>query len=375
MIMKEVLFLWLLSAFVYPLRAQQFNESENTGYRIINIPDTEAASTAGVARYVNAHFAGDRNKFRAIYTWVVSNIKYDKDSANIINAKGDPLERITIAMRRKRGVCDNFAAIFNDISSKAGLMCAVVTGYTRQSGIVDKTGHSWCAVRVDNEWYLCDPTWDVGNSMQPGYFMVSPAEFIESHMPFDPMWQLLHYPVSHEQFYGGNFYRAGYTSYFNFPDSIFAYNRMDSLHKLQSAALRIQNEGIYNARVRDQYNYVKMHIEMINQQEEVDLYNASVADLNDATAILNHFIEYRNNQFMPAKTDVELLSLLNGIDRRIDSSLVKLGAIDNSKATLTLGTADIRARLEVLQEKTKAQQAFLDQYLNTTPASRKSLFY
>ena len=121
-------------------------------------------------------------------------------------------------------------------------------------------------------------------------------------MPFDPLWQFLNYPISHEQFYNGNFSKKPGTPYFNFSDSVTAFIQMDSLHRFQSSALRIQKQGLYNFRVKDNYNYIKMHIEMINQDKDVDLYNSSVADLNDVTTILNNFIQYRNKQFTPEKT-------------------------------------------------------------------------
>ena len=156
---------------------------------------------------MRSHFDSERTKVRAIYAWVTTNLKYDKDSANIINSDINPEAKITVALRRRKGVCENFAAIFNDICLKTGLTSFVINGYTKQSGTVDKTGHSWCAVFINKNWYLCDPTWDEGSGLNSKYFLVQPTEFIESHMPFDPLWQLLNYPISHEQFYSGNIYK------------------------------------------------------------------------------------------------------------------------------------------------------------------------
>jgi len=207
------------------------------------------------------------------------------------------------------------------------------------------------------------------------YFLVQPSEFIESHMPFDPLWQLLEYPVTHDQFYSGNVYKKPGAPYFNFADSIAAYTQMDSLQRLESAAMRIQKYELYNTQVKNNYNYIKMHIEMIDQDKDLDLYNSSMADLNDATTILNSFIEYRNRQFTPEKTDKELEALLDGIDQKLESSSKKLDEVDRSKATLTLGTDQVRNRLNGLLEKVKVQKDFLHRYLTTDKANRKSLFY
>lgn len=355
--------------------AQEDNEYRDIDKEVLNIPGSQANSTGDIAGYVRSHFNSERAKVRAIYAWVTTNLKYDKDSANLINSGVDPEAKITVALRRRKGVCENFAAIFNDICLKAGLTSVVISGYTKQSGFVDKTGHSWCAVRIDGIWCLCDPTWDEGSALNSKYFLIQPTEFIESHMPFDPLWQLLNYPISHEQFYNGSIYKKTGTPYFNFSDSVTAYMEMDSLHKFHSTALRIQKYRLYNSLVKDNYNYINMNIEMIDQDQEVELYNSSMADLNDATTILNNFIEYRNRQFTPEKTDAQLQALLDGIDTRLDSSLKKLDGVDKSKATLTLGTEAARNRLNVLLVKIKEQKDFLTRYLNTDKRYRKSLFY
>jgi hypothetical protein len=150
---------------------------------------------------------------------------------------------------------------------------------------------------------------------------------------------------------------------------------MDSLQKLQSSALRVLNEGLYNPLVKDNYNLIRMHIEIINQDKDVNLYNSSVADINDATAVLNNFIQYRNNQFNPERTDAELQSLLEGIDNKLRSSLSKLDEIDKSEATFTIGTQQVRERINALMANTKEEKDFVQRYTSTAKSNRPSLFY
>ncbi|MEP6951579.1 MAG: transglutaminase domain-containing protein [Ginsengibacter sp.] len=372
--MRKMLFLLLLVCLIKVLNAQDFAVYTSIDRMAFNIPDSMTNSTGDIARYVKSHFSGDRTKVRSVYVWVTANIRYDKDSANVINTGINPEAKITYALRRRKGVCENFAAIFNDISIKAGLTSFVVNGYTKQSGTIDKTAHSWCAVFIDTTWYLCDPTWDNGSGMNSKYFLVQPAEFIESHMPFDPLWQLLNYTVSHQQFYSGNIYKNKDAPYFNFSDSVTAYLRMDTLHQLQSTELRIQKQGIYNSRIKDNYNYVKMLIEIINQGKDVGLYNSSVSDVKYAATVLNNFIEYRNKRFTPEKTDAELAALLKGVDDKLNSSLKKLDVVDKSQASFTLGTESLRTQLNILLGKIKEQEDFLNQYLHANKSDRKSLF-
>ena len=168
--MKSTPLLLLLIFVVKHLQAQQFNDHGGIDQVVLNIPDSQTNSTEGIARYIQSHFESEENKARAIYAWVTTNLRYDKDSANIINSGIDHNAIITVALRRRKGVCENFAAIFNDISVKAGLTSVVVNGYTKQAGTIDRTGHSWCAAFIDKNWHLYDPTWDVGNSADSEIF-------------------------------------------------------------------------------------------------------------------------------------------------------------------------------------------------------------
>jgi Transglutaminase-like superfamily. len=343
--------------------------------KALNIPPSQTTSTAAIAEYVKENFDNDRKKLRAVYIWVAANIKYTLDSANVINLGLDPEAKITAAFRRRKGVCENYAAIFNDICTRAGLTSFIVDGYTKQNGFVDKTGHSWCAVFIDNTWLLCDPTWDNENGSNTKYFLVPPMDMIGSHMPFDPMWQLLNYPVSHDQFYSGNIYQNKNTPYFNYADTIAAYVRSDSLQRFRSTAFRIQKSGVQNDLVRNRLEFNKMHIEIIREDKDVNLYNSSVADLNEAKSAYNNFVQYYNKQFTPSITDKALEALLEGIDTKLSNAHKKLDEIARSEATFTFSTDELRKALNALAVKVQEQEDFLKLYLNTATAKRQSLFY
>ena len=342
--------------------------------QVLHIPSAQTFSTTDIAENVKQKFTTDRDKVHAIYTWVAANIRYDTDSANIINMGPDPNAKVTAALRRRRGVCENYAAIFNEVCIKSGLTSFIIDGYTKQNGFVDKSGHSWCAVYIDNNWLLCDPTWDEGRGTTK-YFLVQPSEMIATHMPFDPMWQLLDQPITHSQFYSGNFYTNTRQPNFNYADSIAAYSKMDSLQRFKSSAYRIEKNGLPNPLVKSRLDFAKMHIEIIREDKDVDLYNSAVADLNDATAVYNSFIQYRNKQFTPAISDKAMKALLDGIDNKLSAANKKLDEIERTEATYKFSTEALRNKLSSLHTRAKVQMDFLELYLNTAVANRESLFY
>lgn len=368
--MKHIMYICLLLSITGLSIAQKFDAST-----IFNIPKPLTNSTTDIAAYIKTNFKTDKEKTHAIYTWVIANIRYSTDSANNINLREDKGAKITAALRRRKGVCENYAAIFNDIAFRCGLTSFVVNGYTKQNGSIDKSGHSWCAVLIDKDWQLFDPTWDEGNNIDLKYFMMPPSEFVETHMPYDPLWQLLNYPITQQQFYNGNMYNKKETSYFNYADSLSAYLQMDSLHKLQSSIYRMQRDELSNKLVNDNYHYIKMHIEIINEDKDVSLYNSSVADINAATTILNNFIQYRNNRFLPVQTDAALQAMLEGVDSKLRLALKKLDEIDRSKAVFTIGTDHVRDRINVLSIRIKDQKEFVNRYTSTEKNNRHLLFY
>lgn len=369
--MKSLMILsWLLYGTVL-VNAQEVNEYRETDKTALDIPASQTNSTADIAAYINAHFDTEIKKVRAIYTWVTTNIKYSKDSLHRVILNEDREEMIAIALRRKKGVCENFASIFNDICKKSGLRSFVIEGYTRQNGSTDKTAHAWCTVFIDNKWFLYDPTWDedyinrFAQGLPTNYFQITPLNFIQSHMPFDPLFQLLNYPLTYKEFNNGNTQMNNHKPYFNYIDSMDIYEKLDQLNKYLSAVSRIERNGTPNSMIATQLSQLKMQIEIIYEDKDSVLYNDAIADYNAAIKLFNTFVNYRNNRFSPAKSDNEIQTIFNGIEKRIATARNKLKELNRSKATLTLNPGDVEKVLDNLATHIKEQQAFLKNYQGT----------
>jgi hypothetical protein len=286
-----------------------------------------------------------------------------------------PDEKIAATLRRKRGVCENYAAVFTAIALKCGFQSVVVSGYTRPSGSVSNAGHSWCAVSLNNEWFLCDPTWDVGFSGNRKYFLISPGEFIQTHMPFDPLWQLLEHPVSDRDFRKGNLFSTKDGPVFNFTDSANAFFQLDSLQQLEASNRRINQGGVDNDRVKNWLAYNRMKIAIVYGEKDMNLYNAAVADLNKANSVFNNFVQYRNNRFMPAKTDAAIKLMLQPIPNLLSSAGEKLRQMGSTVENFQYDAEAINSRIKRLKERLGEQQNFLNRYLATDVSDRAKLFY
>jgi transglutaminase/protease-like cytokinesis protein 3 len=62
-----------------------------------------------------------------------------------------------ILKSKKRSVV--ITKIFKEIANKVGIDTETISGYTKQNGAVDPMSHAWCASKIDNQWYIFDPTW------------------------------------------------------------------------------------------------------------------------------------------------------------------------------------------------------------------------
>jgi transglutaminase/protease-like cytokinesis protein 3 len=342
---------------------------------ILRMPDSASLSTTSIANYIQSHYKTEKEKLYAAYSWVTYNIKYDTDSMYIINSGKDSSERISGALRRRKGVCENFAAIFNDVAVKCGIRSLEIDGYTKQSGRVDRTAHTWCAVYIDGDWSFCDPTWDIGFSRLPKYFMVSPDVFIESHMPFDPLWQLLDYTVSHREFSDGNIHHSNNTPVVHFKDSADAYLKLNNLEKFETSLSRIKAAGIANEMVRTRILYLQMQVGVIHQDKDLNNYNDAVNNLNAAKNIYNNFIQYRNNRFLPRKTDIEIRKILPAAEAFIDAAYEKVKVLDISPSNFQYDTGSLKNRLDELKDKIRIQKDFLQRYLEAAVNDREKLFY
>lgn len=355
--------------------AQDENDYAEADRIALNIPASQTNSTADIAAYINKNFDTDNNKVRAIYTWVISHIRYSTDSIHRVILNEDRDQLVTFALRRRKGVCENFAAIFDDICKKCGLRSFAVEGYTKQNSSVDRTSHAWNIVYIDKKWSAYDPTWDAGQSstfyqpVRTNYFKIAPSVFIQTHMPFDPMFQLLDYPLTYKEFNNGSIRAKNVAKYFNYTDSINKYEKAEPLERYIGATERIQNNGAANNMISTKLSQLRLEIELIYQVKDSVLYNDAIADYNFATNEFNNFIAYRNNQFKPEKTDAQIQLLFDEVRKRIAAARKKLKEVNQSKAKLTLDTGDVEYAINKLDNHVKEQEVFFKNY--KSPANNK----
>lgn len=67
--------------------------------KALQLPDSLSKSTDGISRYIKNNFKTDKDKSRAIFIWVATNIRYDVENRYAINFYEKKEEKIAKPLR------------------------------------------------------------------------------------------------------------------------------------------------------------------------------------------------------------------------------------------------------------------------------------
>lgn len=379
--MKNIFF--LISFFFSLLTFGQSNVgSAAIDKKIALIPQKATGSTEEIANYINANFKTENEKIRAAFYWTASNISYDVANMFAVNFEETPQDRIAKTLKTKKGICGDYAAIFNEIATLVGVKSVVISGYTKQNGKIDKLSHAWCAAKIDNKWYLFDPTWGSGSltngkfvkKINEYYFKVEPTKIISSHIPFDYLWQFLNYPVTNTEFYEGKTQINTTKKYFDFEKEIARQSSLSEMDQLFESAERIEKNGLKNAMIVAYYENQKNHSTFLRENKNIEKLNGIVNEMNEAVVLLNDFIFYRNNKFKPIFPDDDIINMIQKPKEKLikcQNDIYTVGSTGkDNKANLSSIKKSIESNLALAEE----HALFVKNYMSKSKMVRKTMF-
>ncbi len=381
--MKIIYILTLLAFIPVHIHAQKPPDYNAVDARMRQIPQKMTKTVDDIASYVKKNFKTDEEKVRATFYWITHNISYDISRAYTIEYYEKDQEILDEVMTEKKGLCIHYAMLFSHICNKAGVKTYVVTGFTRQNGKMDTSPHAWSAAYVGSRWWLFDPTWGSGN-IQNGkfvrlfketHFNPQPEEYVKSHCPFDPSWQLLKSPISNKAFIKADFSISPRKIAYNFKDSITLYEKQDSIQQQLTLLRRLEKNGIENNLLKERQNEIKKEINRLRLNESVYWFNNAVVNLNKGIEELNRFINYRNNQFTPKRPDTEIKQILDNAGMYFDRFKDQFVKIKYTDAKMKESVNQIRGSFYDVSGSFEEQKRFLTEYINTSPTIRHTLFY
>ncbi len=194
-----------------------------------------------LTKKITANIPSDSLKIKAIYTWITQNINYDHQFRRQKEGDTTLTQEAYNVLKRKKAVCVGFSKLLKSMCAVQNIEAVVVYGYAKGQGFIyDYEGHAWNVVKLNHNWYLLDATWgSSGNLSAEKYLFSDPISFLETHIPTDPMWQLMDKPITFECFTNRKNCYTDENLSFNYRDTIAAWYLLDSLGKEYNEAIRI----------------------------------------------------------------------------------------------------------------------------------------
>lgn len=378
--LKIIVLFILLLGFRNTGTAQSQRDFKSIDEIMEQIPDSLTYSTDDIANYIHSNFFTQSEKVRAVFYWIAANISYDYNNLFSLSENQGADKEINEILNTRKGVCRDYSNLFADICGKVGMKAYVVDGYTKKDKRVIQNPHAWCAVLVDSIWYLTDPTWGAGymedtlfvKKLNNKYFKVAPDKFINSHIPFDPLWQLLNYPITKKEFPDRKPVSKN-NKYFNFIDTMLLFEKQSKIERLLSSGKRIESNGISNYLDYDNLYHIKFNIKSYYQKITEEQYSNALNSYNEGIFLFNQYIEYKNRNYLPYKEDEAIKQMLDNISDTLNLSLIQLEGIENIPPVLERSIKQLERLVQQALADVAYQKVNLDKYLVTCKKYRETL--
>jgi len=362
--------------------AQKVNPFLAIDKKMDEIPLEKTTSTNEIANYITSNFKSESEKIRAVFYWSASNISYDVKNSNEPNFVYSSEEKISNALKNRAGVCIHYAEVFNEIANKVGIKTFIIHGYTKQNGIIATTSHAWNACNIDGKWFLFDATWGSGyvnndkfyKKLNDNYFKVLPSKMIQSHMPFDYLWQFLNNPITNNEFYSGKLSTERFVSNYDFQKEIENYEKIPDDEKAFETFKRMEKIGVLKGLIDNYVSHKREEFTVLRQNKKIQKLNEITAEYNEAIGLMNDFIFYKNKKFKPTISDEtirEMIKVPYEKLKKCQSQMDKLGSVGKeNQSNLSKLLMQVSENVKIAEEHYK----FVEEYLSKNSIGRKLMF-
>ncbi|WP_337103189.1 transglutaminase domain-containing protein [Paenibacillus sp. YIM B09110] len=121
-----------------------------------NVAWTSSSLAIVKAKELTKNSKSDNEKVRAIYDYIINNIKYDYDLA--ANISTDYLPSIDKTLSTKKDICYGYSSLFAAMLRSVGVPTKLVMGDTEYVSVY----HAWNEVFLNGKWVIIDTTVDAG---------------------------------------------------------------------------------------------------------------------------------------------------------------------------------------------------------------------
>jgi len=270
-----------------------------------------------LANEISKKYSKDEQRITAVYQWVTNNIRYDLKQANSNELSLSQQTITENTFKSRRAVCEGYAGLMDSLSRLLKIPSHLVSGYTRILGEIDPTPHVWVASYINGNWLLSDPTFGAGamvnnrfvQEYNPDFLLVNPGKMIQTHMPYDPLWQFLPSPYTHEAFVSKKM-NATLKHYFkHHADSLKSFIEADPAKQNQLELDRLQAQKYEYTAVVQRMNFLQQSLNISQYNDAVRLLNLISDKFNNAVGAYNSYAESFNKNQRSASNPINLSDL------------------------------------------------------------------
>lgn len=319
--MRLSFFFLLYILCISTLKADEFD----IDMRKLRVPDS-LNTAKQITRFLIEDLDTDREKAKYIFTWITKNIDYDPHFVYAEDKVVSVQEVVDHALKTKSAVCQHYAILLKTMFEEAKIETHVILGIARRiDGPVLDVIHAWNAAKIGGEYLMLDPTFASGyiyenkyfRKFMPGYFLIDPRTFIETHIPFDPVYQFLDNPLSHLDFINANYDKLSIKGDYNYADTLASELKLRNYQRVELSNKRVMRAGVTNLQTA---LYLEENIILVAELK----YSHVMNDLNNQIRIYRQYLRDKENGFLGYE-DRYLKMLLKEIKRSLnaDADLLK----------------------------------------------------
>ncbi len=240
----------------------------------------EVAKIEVLIQKINTIATNDTQKIMLVAGWMYDHISFDE----VKFQQGGNITDYRTVFKTKKGICSDYTSLFAEFCNRLGIKNEIIEGYVQEfeehKTVFKETNHAWNVVKLGKEWFHCDLLWMSGGIRKAaGRFifekqfnahmlLTQSQEFVDSHIPADPMWQLSYTPLSFREMTHVAAPVADIAEIFDYKNAIEKYTALSRLQK----SLRFADNAY-------QYNKDNSRIIVVNYfNAAIDLLNSSKGD-------------------------------------------------------------------------------------------------
>jgi len=336
--------------------AQYQNNFPATDSIMLAIPNKLTYSTQDIANYIDKHFDEDIEKLSAIFTWLTHNIAYDLGPQQNYLPAEELESYILETLKQRKGICQAYAEVFHDICQKLSIPSQVISGFAIDERNLVPVSHAWIAAYESSSWKLFDATFGAGYVMEGKYFKeidsvyfnIDPDFLIQSHYPFDPIWQLKLYPENMHRFLDSTGLSRFDSTYFNYADSINTFLSISDPEKLVSEKRRILAYGEENPILSTYLDMLDQQIEYYQRMDTITIYNQCIENYNRAVSLYNENLTKINPNNLSDKKRQAALSTVETLQTLMRQTNNSLGNVESEDVEFLIDIVTMKQAISAL---------------------------